>query len=212
MSATLPRFRVIHTEDPYGYTIDGLPVPGITKALTRAGAIDDRFYTEAARERGTAAHIAIQYAIEGDLDERTLHPKLRPYLEAWRAFVAETKWEPTEAPELVVGSLVHRFATRIDGIGNMNGRLWVLNWKTGQKQPWWGLQSAGEAIAYSETHGVPLFKISRASVILSADGRHKIEPHEDRNDIAVFQAAVLWGAWRAAHGQTQATDKAEEEA
>jgi hypothetical protein len=178
------------------YFLDGVRIPGITSVLTRAGILDTRWYTEEGCRRGTAVHMALQFAAEGDLNPASVHPSLVPYLDAFERFRVETGWEPTERPELAVYSETLRYATQIDGIGTMRGELWVLNWKTGAKQPWWAVQSAGEALAYVESTGrVPLFRATRGSLRLLADGTYRLEPHHRKVDYERFRAARVLAAY-----------------
>ena len=51
------------------YLLDGRVVPGVTSILKAAGYVDDTYFTEYARDRGSAAHAATHYYDEGDLDE-----------------------------------------------------------------------------------------------------------------------------------------------
>lgn len=202
------------TFDPalHRYYLGGRRIPGITAILKAAGIIDDEWYTEEGRRRGTAVHMALQFAAEGDLDLATVDRRLHGYLEAHRRFVAEKGFVAKYPPELLVCSRTLSYATMIDAVGTVGAEqgFWCINWKTGQPARAWAVQSAGEAIAFSETAGaVPLFTIRRASVRLSADGTYKFIPHEDRHDINVFKAARVIAAW---HGDPEEKEEKKEEA
>ncbi len=188
--------RLTFEEEPHLYTLDGEVIPGITSILKAARLLDDSFYSVEARERGVAVHLAIQYLIEGDLQRDSLAPLILPYVEAWERFAIEMHWQPVEAPELLVGSEVLRFATRIDGIGRVNGSplLVVNNWKSGGPEPWHAVQSAGEAVAYAETTGrATTYGLRRAALYLRNDGTYRWHEHETKcagRDVDDFRAAA----------------------
>ena len=48
----------------------------------------------AAIARGRGVHLAVQLVDEGDLDDRTVPGPLRPYVDAYRQFVADTGYHP----------------------------------------------------------------------------------------------------------------------
>lgn len=76
--------------ETHTYTAGGRSVPSVTQVLKRVGLIDDRWVDEHALSRGRAVHAVIQYDLEGDLDEASIADEIRPYVDAWRRFRAET--------------------------------------------------------------------------------------------------------------------------
>ena len=82
----------MNTFDPITHTfrINGVPVPSVTQALKAADIIDDRFYTDEARERGIAVHAACHYLDEECLDWETVAPEIVPYVEAYQRFKDES--------------------------------------------------------------------------------------------------------------------------
>lgn len=75
--------------DAHRYAIHGVPVPGVTSIIAAAGLAPGDWYTEQARVEGQYLHEAIALDHEGALDEDTLDPLLRPYLEGWRTLRRE---------------------------------------------------------------------------------------------------------------------------
>lgn len=201
MSAVPKLDRLVFEEEPHRYLLHGKEIPGITAVLRGAGLIDASWFSAAAADRGTAVHLAIQYAAEGDLDESSLAPSFAPYLAGWREFCAAVGWTPLEAPELLVASETLSFATRIDGVGEVFGRPTIVNWKTGARLAWHAIQSAGEALAYGEWIGkVAPHRLCRASVYLDDEGGYALIEHKKKSDVDVFRAAACLAAWKAGNG------------
>lgn len=193
--------RLTFDEASHRYRLDGERIPGITAVLKSAGMIEDTHFTAFSRDRGSAVHLAVQYAAEGDLKTESLAAFLVPYVEAWERFRADSGWVATEPPELLVASPTLRFATRIDGVGVLNGATFVLNWKTGQPAAFHSVQAAAEAIAYVETYGtVSLWTVRRAALYLRDDGTYRLEEHARRGDFDDFRAAARVYHWQEMNG------------
>jgi len=90
------------TFEPEGhvYTYQGKAVPSITQILTAENFIDTSHYDEWSRDKGSMVHLACRYDLAGELDEETLDEEIRPYLSAFRKFMAESgfKVERSEVP------------------------------------------------------------------------------------------------------------------
>jgi hypothetical protein len=99
------------------YTLNGLPLPSVTGILKAEGFIDDAFFTEESRVRGTYVHLATHYDDQGELDEDTLDPVIVPYVEAWRKFKRESGFivEQSETP---MASSSYHYAGTPDVIGH----------------------------------------------------------------------------------------------
>src|SRR3954452_7906298 len=78
----------VATFDPcsHAYYFRGRRLISVTQAIQAAGLIRSEWYTEAARQRGRAVHLAIHFDAQRDLDESSVSPLVRPYLEAARSF------------------------------------------------------------------------------------------------------------------------------
>jgi len=129
-------------EELHAYTLGGDPVPSVTQVIQRAGLVDTRFYSDAARDRGRAVHAAAHFLAEGDLDPESVHPDLQGYLDAAERFRAETGI----TPYLMEGSLGHpdlRYAGTFDLIGlRANGEIVLADYKTGGSHPTHAVQLA----------------------------------------------------------------------
>ena len=185
---------VTFDEERHLYFLDGKPVPGVSDVLRRAGLNRDQYgpEVEAARERGKRVHLDTARDDDGTLYEEAVFPEDRPYLEAWRAFRAETGFEPfSEWIERPAASATYRFAGTDDRVGLLHHDVTVIDIKTGGERPWWRWQTAAYQILYAETPGAPPpYCIKRACVQLLPTGRYVIHPYNDRRDRDVFLAGV----------------------
>lgn len=168
------------------YKLDGAPVPSVTALLSRLHSFANvsEAVLEAARERGSKAHMAAHYWDEGDLDEGALDEGTRGYLSAWQAFVVAKK--PTfTGIEVMAAHPVHRYAGTVDRLAVINGEDWILDLKTAVASHWcWGPQLA----AYAHLFGKPSAR--RGSVQLRADGTFKLVEWRDPSDWPLFVSLV----------------------
>jgi CRISPR/Cas system-associated exonuclease Cas4 (RecB family) len=65
------------------YSDRGRVIPSVTQILKAEGWIDDRFYTEVGRQRGTNFHDASALADENRLDWRSLSVEVATAVETW---------------------------------------------------------------------------------------------------------------------------------
>lgn len=179
------------------YTVNGLEVPSVTTILKDAGMVDYSFCQEFARERGSAAHSAIHFALEGDLDESSLHPMLVGYVAAARQAVADMKLEIVAVERRVFSRSGH-FAGTLDLGARLQKKLAFFDWKTGDPPPATALQLAAYADAWYEETGELVSH--RYAIRLFHDGRYVVIPYTDRHDIVRFRAAVTVAAWRKEKG------------
>ena len=160
----------------------------MTQAIQAAGLIRSEWFTEAARQRGRAVHLAVHFDAERDLDESSVSPLILPYLQAARSFKRETGFR-TELTEARVWALDLGYAGTLDHLGWIQDQQRVLvDWKTGAVPEWARLQTAGYANAFPNGAG-----FLRYAVQLKPDGAYKItsfEPREFRRDMTDFLACV----------------------
>src|SRR5690606_908757 len=138
------------TFDPilHRYMLDGRELISVTTALREAGLIDDSFWTEEARLRGTYLHAAIALHNEGDLDISSLDPKLVPYFRGYERFLSETR-VTIEQTEARVHDEALGYAGTLDLIvawtsedGQRITRRGLIDIKTGSVPPSVGAQTA----------------------------------------------------------------------
>lgn len=185
-------------QDSHTYRLDGRPVPHVTGVLKANGFVDDSYFTEYAAERGRKVHLAIQYYDDGCLKEDSLDPVLRPYLDAWIRFKAESHFV-CEKSEIQVASKVHLCAGTVDKLGRLfvgtpQETPAIIDIKTGEVHPWVALQLMGYLILLGE----PLRK--RYAVQLTDEGTYRLHHFKERTDRAVFLAALTVQTWKEYHG------------
>lgn len=199
-AAAAPLREISFDEERHEYLVNGRKLPGITGILKARGEIDDIWFRVEHARRGSAVHLLTQLCDEGDLDPRSVDERLLPYASAWKDFLADTKAEMAEVPELLVAAPSLNYATRIDRVLRMTlpsglVRTTTINIKSGAEMKSHRLQTAGEVVAYSEWRGVRLSSLDRATVQLSPDGRYKLHRHEDRHDITIWTGIVQRYYW-----------------
>ncbi len=182
------------------YFCEGKKLKNVTGILNACGLMQD--YKEvsdgertAAMEKGTHMHTMIALAIEGTLDEEKLDPKLKPYLVAFRKFVAEKK-PKFHRTEFIVGTPDDKdhdvgWAGTCDAeatIGKVRG---VIDWKSGEKAKWHRVKT------YAYRSALPSEVCGRWCVYLGEDGNYKFEEHEDESDHAAWDACLALTEWRA---------------
>lgn len=166
--------------EDHSYHLDGERIWSITQILgflSQRSLQDapDQDVVERARERGVAAHRAVEnYSRTGEISND-------PYLPAWMAFVKSTGFKPTHI-EFPIFSAHWRFACTIDVLGTLpDGRMFLPDVKTGAKKKWLPLQTAGQAIALS-SHGLCPRDVTRANVFIHQDGTYTLDIHESPID------------------------------
>ncbi len=174
------------------YRVRGLLFPSVTTILHELGAIDDRYYTEECARRGDAVHLATA-AIDQQLASPADFPDdIQPYLESWVQLKRMAGIEILRIEDRVA-SIEYGYAGTVDRIARIGKQHAVLDFKTGGKERWHALQTAAYA-ACPILPGVPL--LHRFAVYLRRNGAAALlDPHTNRNDIAVFRAGVLFANW-----------------
>lgn len=169
--------------EDHRFSLDGRAVPSVTQALTSVGIIDDRWFTEWAANKGAAVHLACQYYDEGDLDEGDLDPTIQGYLEGWKKFKSDTGFVVTNIEEPVY-NIGLQYAGILDRAGYVDGKVTVVDIKTGDVPYWVGIQLA----AYQNAMSLPAH--GRLAVQLTEDGKWKPHWFKDRRDWDYFKAAL----------------------
>ena len=166
----------------------GVLVPSVTSILKAAGLVDDRYYTDFGRERGSAVHEATALYDRDDLDEDSIDPRIAGYLAAWRSFRVTSGFVP-DSIEQIVYHQTHRYAGTFDRTGRIGERKLIVDIKTGPMLPVTGLQLA----AYQQcVVGLP----DRIGVEIRADGTFRVTEFKDRLDWQVFQSALAVAKWK----------------
>lgn len=157
-----------YNPETHEYHWRGKLVPSVTQVLKATGLIDDSWYSEESARRGQAVHRAVELDEAGTLDGSTVHPKVLPYLEAWRQFRRDTGYS-SEVREYQVYHQSAQYAGTVDDRGILQGNKVILDRKTGGPQLWHQFQLAAYAMAHDEPR---LYR--RIRVQLKPDGSYKV--------------------------------------
>lgn len=159
-------------------------VPSLTQILGLCGFYDysmvPRDVMEKAAERGTLVHsIAEMHARYGCIDETWVTDEVKPYVDAYLKFIAETGFTPdpdvTEQP-MIANFHGMKFGVKPDVIGKRNGSKHptVMEIKTvATAQPTtWAIQTVGQAIAKFGEHRY--VEAIRQALQLKPDGNYRL--------------------------------------
>lgn len=188
------------------YRLHGVTVPSVTQVLRATGYITfdgvPPHRLEAARARGERVHRALQFLLEGDLDDASIDDEVRGYLTSAERYL-RLYIRRVVAVERRVFSLRHGYAGTVDLVAvHTDGSLSIDDFKTGQPDDVAAdLQTAGYLGAVLEMReqdpevSVLLAgyspPIMRRSIRLFGDGRIAREsPYVDTFDFARFLTAL----------------------
>lgn len=186
--------KITFDAQTHTYHINGIKVPHVTGIIEEAGLTDysgipaDRL--DIAREFGTAVHKACELYDRGILNESILDSKLKPYLDGWRKFLADTGFKP-EIIEGVIGSEKYMFGAIIDRRGVLKEKITIVEIKStynlGVKAT--AIQTAGQLIAHNENYKHEK-ATQRMAVLLKPDGNYTPHYFKQSNDMNVFLACL----------------------
>lgn len=173
-------------EKLHEYRVGGIVTPSVSQILKANGLMDCFRHSETALTNGTAIHKATELHDLGKLDERSLDPRLKKCLILWDKF----KKEIGASVILGVEEKVHfgvLYAGTIDRVLKLrNGKRMILDFKSGNPQPWAALQTAGYAMAYDLEHHK---EYERCCAKLHWDmDRIIYKPYTDHADFNTFMA------------------------
>jgi hypothetical protein len=109
-------FNVTLEPEGHVYTWNGIHPDSITQILKAEGFIDTSHYDDWSRDKGSMVHLACHYDLAGELDEDSLDDEIRPYLAAFRKFMAESglNVERSEVPGV---NTTHHYCGTPDIVG-----------------------------------------------------------------------------------------------
>jgi len=153
--------------------------------------------TDKAARRGSEVHDYAHRLAQGQ--EVTVPDELRDHVDAYLGFVAD--WEPRElVVETIVGNRQWRYMGTLDLIAQLaDGRVWILDWKTGGKGVYREAALQLAAYRYAEFYldalgtECPMPKVDAAGVVwLRADGYdlYPVDADEDAFRTFLYAAEV----------------------
>lgn len=165
----------------------GKVVPSVTTILQDVGLIDTSWFTPESRQRGSYVHRATELYDAGSLDESTVDPIVRPYLDGWIAFCVEVIRQVGALVILAREEQVWHPAYGYAGIVDADIKGWgLVDIKTGDPAPWHPMQTA----AYWRALRPFDPNKRRGCVYLRDDGSFKYVRHTSGNDFNEFAACV----------------------
>ena len=169
--------------------------PRVTKILSESGLIDLSYINEDILTRaggfGTACHEACRLNDLNNLNEATLDPALKSYLDAWIKFSKDSLLENIEI-EQKVSSERYQYRGTPDRISLFKGKITVIDIKTGQIYPSAAIQTAAYLEAYNESRPRTKRAKERLIIQLCEDGTYRL-PNADffnKSDFSVFLACL----------------------
>ena len=164
--------------------------PHITGLLKAGGLVDDQWFTELGRFRGTAIHdMALQYDL-GALRPDDVTSDYKPALLAYeRALQGMRPIEWTHLEEAFMHP-VYRFGGRPDRVGMVRGAVSVVDLKSGVDSAATDIQLALQAILVAPVVRIPEHLIHRYVFVCRPDGRMKVEQAVNRSDFAKAHALI----------------------
>ena len=175
--------------ETHTYTYAGVRVAGVSEVLTGLGIVNPTWFSEFARERGSAVHSALEYLLTGKLLWDRLDPRIVKYVEAAVRFLDDAKADREGAwVERPVYHQVLRYAGTPDLVTTVFGDPCIADWKTG------GTGAAGIAtalydMAIRDERGFER-PLRRMAVQLKPDGTYRKTDLKDPNDYIDGQSAV----------------------
>jgi hypothetical protein len=198
-------------EASHTYTLDGKPVPAVSRVLQVLGdeyAMVDPEVLERAAELGRAVHWIIEQDVRGTLDVDMVDFHLLPYLDLWRDFRRTSGFEPI-LTEARVYSRRYRYAGTLDLFGILNGKLVLpdakrtagVPRKTGPQTSAYELAlrecmpevvaEAARRIGWREAAPVPIHRYA----LHFTTTRWQLVPFRDPGDLRVFLSARTLHQW-----------------
>lgn len=192
-------------EPTHRYFLGDRELISVTQVIERAGLYEYSWSDDFARERGSAAHKAIHYALEGDLDEADASEMILGYVTAARNALRDLDIEVL-ASELRVWNPLMGYAGTIDVYGRYRRPgprpIVIVDWKSSFTLPRaTAIQLAGYGLA---THAdlplppAPLEQVERMAIGIHPDGEYRVFRYEDQSDYNVFRAALAIARWKEA--------------
>lgn len=160
--------------------------PHITGMLKAAGLVDDRWYTDASRERGSGVHKLTADYDRGFIPREEVPQVDSPYKGWLQAHVAacdivQPSWSSVEV------ALLHpefRYGGRPDRAGLVYGARAVVEIKSGDPEPAHAIQLALQAMLLASVERLPAESIQRYAMYLKGNGRFKFHHFPNHRDFA----------------------------
>lgn len=173
---------VLFDPSDHSYFSEGEILPSVTRILMDEGFVNDRWFTEESRNRGSDIHLAIKHHYVGGC---SIPPGIAGYFKGFLKFKVECNWKPEIIEEPMACDL---YAGTPDQLGMMNSFRAILDIKSGAPSLVTALQTQG----YKGLHP-DYCNARRFALHLTAKGKYKLIEYTDRRDKYIWGSAVaLW--------------------
>ena len=161
----------------HSYVLDGQRVPSITQMLKQCGLVDDRWWTDASRERGTHVHtLTAMYDLGALTDVPGCTSRYKGWLQAHvlALGILQPELLQVEVPRV---HPIYQFGGRPDREIKYQGRVGVLEVKSGAEEPGHAVQTALQCLLVAPIYHLPPQSLVRLCLYLKADGWFRVLEH-----------------------------------
>jgi len=123
------------------YTVGGRVIPSVTQLMQKYEVVNTEWFGYQGRVRGKHVHTATQYWDMGNLDETSVDPIIKPYLDAYKKFSYELDFKIKQI-EVQAFDPVNWYAGTWDRLIRWKDRIILFDIKTGCRPPWVHIQLA----------------------------------------------------------------------
>jgi hypothetical protein len=165
----------------HAYFLEGVQVPSVTQMLQMTGWVDDTYYTEASRIRGTAVHdLCTAFDLDA-LDPAECESPYRGWLLAYVAALQalQPTWDAIEIPGVHPR---YRFGGRPDRVGKVFKLQTIVEIKSGVAEKAHKIQLALQAILLSAERPLPPEHYQRFVLYVKSTGKFRLERYADTRD------------------------------
>jgi len=177
--------------DLHEYSDGDVIIPSVTQILKGAGLIDDQWFSEEARDRGSAVHTLCERYAHGVRFDDTGRPLASlQYVNAFARFVSDFGVYAIDTETLIEGIVNgRRYAGKYDLLAEIQGKRVLIDLKTGAKAKWHSVQIAAYAMQINPHSAMDLY--------IKADGKYIaswLTPGQIVDGIRQFKEAILYAA------------------
>jgi len=158
----------------YTLTETGERIRSVTGILTDAGLIDNRWYSEEARDRGSAVHeLCERYASGIRADDSGRELADLEYVNAFAAWMRKEKVYALKTECVIYNQVGYEvYGGTFDLLALIDGRRVLVDLKTGAKAKWHYKQLAGYGLGKFNDDDSPVNPDALAVLYLKANGKY----------------------------------------
>ncbi len=207
----MPELPELELDENHRYTLDGVTIPGCTQVLAAMGCTPGfnwltpeqlDFY----RSRGHAIHKAVELAVCGTLDKRTIAAEINPYLIGWDRFAEDHQVEVLEVDgePFIERQLYHpayRYGVTPDVVAIVDGHKSVVEIKaTSAHAPATGIQLAAQLLAVRQVlPDLPKVVLRIGLRLLPEEPYYDLRYYNERSDESTWIGLLNSYNWLSQH-------------